>query len=170
VRRLLLLALSRAALLVAVLAAPLVGCGGGGSSSASCQPAQREALDPNEGHVLPGNPEPTYRTDPPTSGPHAPSEAPTGVLTEALNRPRQVGALEAGIVLLQYRGLSADQQRQLEALAGGKVVVAPNPDLPDKVVATAWLYKQTCSAPDGQALRSFATEHADHGPGAGSGS
>jgi hypothetical protein len=147
-----------------------VGCGGGGSSSASCQPAQREALDPNESHVLPGNPEPTYRTDPPTSGPHVPSETPSGVLTEALNRPRQVGALEAGVVLIQYRDLSADQRHELEGLAGGMVVVAPNPDLPDEVVATAWLFKQRCSAPDVQAMRTFADDHVGHGPGTDPGS
>ena len=156
---------SSSALVVVLAAVPLAGCGGGGTASGGCQPVHREALDPNEAHVLPGAAEPTYRTDPPTSGPHTPAETPTGVLAAPLARPRQVGALEAGAVLFQYRDLSTDEQRALEALAGGLVVVAPNPDLPDKVVATAWLYKQVCSAVDTTALQDFAAAHQNHGPG-----
>lgn len=151
----------------ALLVAGLAGCGSSGASS-TCGPALREALDTNLSHVLvqPGAPEPIYRTDPPTSGPHAPGLPPTGAITRSLSRPAQVGALEGGAVLLQHRDLSPDELRQLSELAGGQVVVAPNPDLPDRVVATAWLFKQTCSGVDVDALRTFATEHQGKGPGA----
>jgi hypothetical protein len=144
----------------------ITGCGSSGASSA-CGPARREALDSNLSHVLvqPGSPEPDYRTDPPTSGPHAPGLPPDGVITRSLSRPAQVGALEGGVVLLQHRDLSPDELRQLSELAGAQVVVAPNPGLPDRVVATAWLFKQICSGVDVGALRTFVTEHRGKGPG-----
>ncbi len=156
---------------VLVLLCALASCSSGHSSgSGTCQPVQREALDPNERHVLPGAPEPTYRTDPPTSGPHEPGAPLTGVLTAPVSRPRQVGALEGGGVLLQYRDLTPDQQRALEALASDRVAVAPNATLPDRVVATAWLYKQVCSTVDAGALRSFVDQHVGRGPGSDLGS
>jgi hypothetical protein len=154
------------AAVTALLLAGITGCGSSGASSV-CGPAQREALDSNLSHVLvqPGSPEPTYRTDPPTSGPHAPGLAPTGVITRSLSRPAQVGALEGGAVLLQHRDLSPDELRQLSELAGAQVIVAPNADIPDRVVATAWLFKQTCSGVDVGALRTFAAERQGKGPG-----
>ena len=115
--------------------------------------------------MIAGGAEPTYTTDPPTSGPHAPGALPKGVLTEPLSRPSQVGALEAGLVLLQYRDLSADETHSLTALVTDNVVVAPNASLSDHVVATAWLFKQTCSGVDTAALRGFIRTHAGRGPG-----
>jgi drug/metabolite transporter (DMT)-like permease len=157
---------SSAAVLVvlALLALPLVACGGGGSESA-CQSGHAEPLNPALNHVLTGAPEPSYTTDPPTSGPHTPGAVLHGVLNQPLSRPAQVGALEAGDVLLQYRDLSPDELKQLGDLASDKVVVAPNPSLPDRVVATAWLFKQTCSGVDAEALRGFIRTRAGHGPG-----
>jgi len=157
---------SSAAVLVviALLALPLVACSGGGSASA-CQPSHSEPLNPALNHVLAGAAEPSYTTDPPTSGPYTPGAALHGVLTQPLSRPVQVGALEAGEVLLQYRDLSADELKQLSQLASDKVVVVPNPSLPDRVVATAWLFKQTCSGVDAEALHGFIRTRAGHGPG-----
>lgn len=157
--------------LVVVLLAGLASCSSSGSGGTSaCQPVQREALDPNERHVLPGAPEPTYRTDPPTSGPHEPGAPLAGVLTTPVSRPRQVGALEGGGVLVQYRDITPDQQHELEALASDRVAVAPNPSLPNRVVATAWLYKQICSTVDTSALRTFVDQHVGGGPGTDLGS
>jgi drug/metabolite transporter (DMT)-like permease len=150
--------------MVALLALPLVACGGGGGASA-CQPAHSEPLNPALNHVLVGAAEPAYTTDPPTSGPHTPGASLHGVLTQPLSRPTQDGALEAGEVLLQYRDLSPDEVKKLSDLASDKVVVAPNPALPDRVVATAWLFKQTCSGVDAEALRGFVRTRAGHGPG-----
>jgi hypothetical protein len=76
-----------------------------------------------------------------------------------------VGALEAGLVLIQYRDLDSTGIATLSQLAGDKVVVAPNPDLPDRVVATAWLNKQVCSAVDVPELRGFIRNHQGKGPG-----
>lgn len=160
------LLLPHLAVATVLLVAGVSGCGSGDAPSV-CRPAVREALDTSLSHVLvqPGAPEPRYLTDPPTSGPHAPGLPPTGVISRSLSRPAQVGALEGGVVLLQHRDLSADELRQLSELAGPQVVVAPNPDLPDRLVATAWLFKQTCSGVDLGVLRSFAAEHQGKGPG-----
>jgi hypothetical protein len=152
-------------LVVVVLAAPLAACGGSGSS-ATCSSSKPEPINPDLHHVFTGGAEPVYTTDPPTSGPHAPGATPQGVLDHGLSRPAQVGALEAGVVLLQYRDLSAGELRSLSGLVTDNVVVAPNTSLPDRVVATAWLSKQTCSGVDTAALRGFIRARAGHGPGA----
>ena len=159
------------AVATALLAGLLAGCGGGaggGSAADGCDPVRSEPLDRQYlVHVLPGAPDPDYRTDPPTSGPHQPTPPIEGVVTKPLSRPVQVGLLEEGRVLLQHDGLSVADRDRLEELAGEMVVVAPNPDLPDgaEVVATAWVTKQTCKAFDRGALEAFAQEQVGNGPG-----
>jgi hypothetical protein len=154
-------------LAVAALVLAGTGCGGGGSSDAACGSIRREPLDKAFlVHVLGSATDVQYTTDPPTSGPHQPTPALTGVQPDPIPKPVQVGLLENGAVLLQYRpGLPADQVSELEALARDDVVVAPNGDLPDQVVATAWLFKRTCSSVDASALREFVDERRGHGPG-----
>ncbi len=128
---------------------------------------QREPLDQRVVHVLPGAPSPDYRSDPPTSGPHTPNPEGAPVRDEPIAAPIQVGILEEGGVLLQHAGLSGPQQEEVEALAGDGVVVAPADELPDGavVVATAWVTKQVCDGVDLEALRTFAEDHRDQGPG-----
>jgi hypothetical protein len=87
------------------------------------------------------------------------------VLSAPLSRPEQVGALEGGVVLIQHGDISAGEAAQLASLAGDKVVVAPNSALPARVVATAWLFMQTCSSVDLAELRGFVRTHSGHGPG-----
>jgi hypothetical protein len=116
-------------------------------------------------HVLGDDGDVTYTSDPPTSGPHQAGPPVEGVVTEAIARPVQVGILERGDVLLQHASdLPPDQLAELEAMAGPGVVVAPNDDLPDAVVATAWTYKRTCSSVDSRALQEFVDERAGKGP------
>lgn len=149
-------------LLVALLPA-LVACGPG--SDGACGPITREALDPQFLlHVL-GDAEVEYTSDPPTSGPHQATPPVSGVLEEPLPRPVQVGVLERGDVLIQHRtGLPADELAELEALAGTGIVVAPAEDLDEAVVATAWLFKRTCSAVDVGALEDFIDQRLGKGP------
>jgi hypothetical protein len=149
------------------LGAVLTGCGGGGSkASGACGAEVREAFDPSSlQHVLPGGRVPQYLTNPPTSGPHVPGPKLSGVRTEALDKPTQVGVLESGSVLVQYRDLDAAAIASLSSVAGDQVVVAPNPDLPDKVVLTAWVFKRTCSSVDTAAIGEFVTAHRGKGPG-----
>jgi hypothetical protein len=137
-----------------------------GSGATGCGPIRHEALDPQFlVHVF-GDVAVSYTSDPPTSGPHQPTPPFTGVQQHAITRPVQVGILERGEVLLQHRPDLPDAQRTaLEALAGSGVVVAPDPDLHDPVVATAWVYKRTCSSVDTAALRDFIRQREGKGPG-----
>jgi hypothetical protein len=158
--------------LTAALAAGLLGCSSGSKArgaTGSCGAVKREAFDTNSlQHVLPNAPEPHYLTDPPTSGPHQPSPPISGLQTAPLTRPVQVGLLEGGNVLVQYKGLTADEVRALGALAGPKTVVAPNASLRDgQVVLTAWLQKQTCDRVDTKAVARFVTTYGGHGFGTG---
>ncbi len=149
-------------LLLAVLMVVAIGaCGSDGEKArGSCGPDVEERLDPGSTrHLLPGAPEPRYLGDPPTSGPHLGGPPPAGVQHQPLSPPAQVGVLESGGVLVQHRGVSEGERRQLEALAGDKVVVAPNPTLPASVVTTAWQHRLECTGVDLAALRAFIAEH-----------
>ncbi len=153
----------------AALAVGLAGVGaacGGGDGGRTCGPITREALDPAYlVHVVGDDPGVEYTSDPPTSGPHQPAPATAGAVDEPLPRPVQVGVLERGDVLIQHDPELAPADRgRLEALAGDGVVVAPNPDLPDPVVATAWLFKRGCDAVDVEALEEFIDERQGKGP------
>jgi drug/metabolite transporter (DMT)-like permease len=150
----------------------LASCAGDGSAppttassvaAAPCGPVVEEPLDPGSSrHVLPGAEEPTYVTDPPTSGAHRSGPFPRGAVDQPVPRPVQVGVLEEGGVIIQYRA-PADAAA-LVPLAGDLVVVAPAPALPDTVVATAWRTKLSCTAVDAAALRTFVLEHRGRGP------
>ncbi len=173
-----------AAVAAMVLGALVVGCGttaerdaganddagpGAGSSfleaRSPCAPEVTEVLDASSSlHLLPGAPEPSYLSDPPTSGPHLSGPAPSGARRTPLDRPTQVQVLEQGGVVIQHRDLDPASVAALEALAGEKVLVAPNPALPAPVVATAWLAKRTCQGLDVDALQRFVADHRDPDP------
>lgn len=135
-------------------------------TASTCGPIIREALDPAYVvHVLGEPTDVTYRSEPPTSGPHQPGPEAGGVLARPLSRPRQVGILEQGGILIQHLpDLASPAVEQLESLAGPGVVVAPNADLPAPIVATAWTYKRTCDAVDLASLRQFVAQRGGKGP------
>lgn len=138
----------------AVSLTALSSCGG---SSSACGVPVRDELDPGSFvHVL--NPDDaTFRTNPPSSGPHLSTPAPTGIVDTPLQGVVQVSILERGDVLVQYRD-DADRAAAV-ALAAEGIVVAPQPDLPKPVVVTAWTYRLSCSAVDADAIRTFADTH-----------
>ena len=128
------------------------------TNGSGCGPALQEKLDSRSTlHLFPGAPDPVYQSDPPTSGPHRLGPRPTGIVDTPIDRPVQVAMLEEGDVLIQYR--DAADKSALTPLAAAHVTLAPNPALPQRVVATAWTWKQTCRAPDTKALRSFIAKH-----------
>lgn len=155
----------RAALAAVLAASTLGGCGGSDSTASPCGPTEREPLDPAYLVHVVDEEGVEYLADPPTSGPHQQGPRVSGVVDQPIARPVQVGILERGDVLLQHDpSLSGPPLAQLEALAGGGVVVAPNPDLAATVVATAWLFKRSCAAVDATALRDFVESHRGRGP------
>jgi hypothetical protein len=156
----------RLALVASALLAVAPGCGGGDDTSGACGPITREALDSAYlVHVLGTATDVEYTSDPPTSGPHQVGPPVAGVVDDPITRPVQVGILERGDVLLQHAAdLPGPQLADLEALAGPGVVIAPNPDLPAPIVATAWTYKRTCGSVDVEALQEFIDERSGQGP------
>lgn len=146
-------------LLCFLVAAALPACGG---HAKTCDPPIAERIDPlSSQHLLPGAPEPSYLTNPPTSGAHRPGPLPAAVLASPLDRPAQVAALEGGQILVQYGKVTPDQRRILVSLANqyDHVTVAPGRELPAKIVATAWLFMQPCNRADTKALRNFIVMH-----------
>jgi hypothetical protein len=152
--------------LAAVTFAGLLVAGCGDDGDHACGPIRREALDPAYVvHVLGSDTHVEYTSEPPTSGPHQLAPPVEGVVDDPIPRPVQVGILERGDVLLQHDpDLDPDAVRRLEGLAGDGVVVAPNPDLPSPIVATAWVYKRTCDTVDVAALQEFIDERHGKGP------
>jgi hypothetical protein len=134
----------------------LVGCGG---TSGPCGVPVREELDPSYLVHITDPSVAVYKTDPPTSGAHFATPAPTGLVGTALVPAMQITILERGDVLVQYRD-PADLPA-LEPVVSSRIVVAPQPTLPARVVVTAWTYKLTCSAVDAEQIRSFAAAHVD---------
>jgi len=140
----------------------------------SCSSVVHERLDPRSlQHVLPGTPPPSYPSAAPTSGPHQVGFVEGGIRREPLGPALQVGVLESGGVLIQHRPeVTREDLLALEAVAGGRVVVAPNPALDSAVVATAWQVRMRCSRVDAGALVRFARSRqgpvagGDHAPGA----
>jgi drug/metabolite transporter (DMT)-like permease len=160
---------SVAGLAAVALVLPLAAACSGGEASGPCDDAVRERLDPTYAvHLVAGADEPDYLSEPPTSGPHLTTEPPSGAQDEPISNPLQLTALEVGRAIVQYRpdDLSSADVEQLEDLATDIVVVAPNPDLPEPIVLTAWTWKQTCSTVDGPAIETFAEEHTGDAPGA----
>jgi hypothetical protein len=160
----------RAALVsVAVVVAALIvtGCGGGSNhavAASGCGTPVQEKLDPQSTrHLFPGAAEPTYLSDPPTSGPHRLGPPPTGAISTTIPRPVQVAMLESGYVILQYHGLPAAQVATLAGLAGDRVTVAPATSLPAPIVGTAWTWKLDCATVDPAALTAFVLAHRGRG-------
>jgi hypothetical protein len=89
-----------------------------------------------------------------------------GVLIEPLDADEQVATLASGVVLLQHGPAATDADRRtLEELAArGRVAVAPNPDLSDAVVATAWRHRMPLDRGRPELLDAFVTGHADRAP------
>lgn len=132
----------------------------GDAAAGGCEPIRTEPLAADWLlHILPGG-EASYVSNPPTSGPHTPWEAPA-LIGRALSPGEQVGVLETGDVLVQYRPTDVDPDRleQIERTLPERAHLAPNPDLPSPVVFTAHLTKQECPRLDVEAIRLFARDH-----------
>lgn len=158
-----------AAVGVAVAAVTLAGCDDGGRGRVACSFIE-QADEATLGHVVPGT-EVDYRFHPPTSGWHVPWNGEAGVHEEPLGEPEQVGALEVGLVVLQYSDEVDDEAvARLEEVAAERddviVTRAAGPIDGDQPVAfTAWGVRQRCTGVDTDAARRFVTNHAGQGPG-----
>jgi hypothetical protein len=122
-------------------------------------------------HLQPGQNYTAYNSAPPTSGPHDPSPAPCGISRQPIPNTVQVHDLEHGVVMVQYRpGLDPAQVTALQALGrsyASHLIVAPYPNLPTPVTATAWTKLMRLDHADVGKLRRFIERFRQHGPEAG---
>ncbi len=134
-------------------------------STGSCAAPVSEPLDPTAAiRLLPNAPEPTYATDPPSSGAFVVGASVGPTPADPLSRPVQVGLLAQGKVLIQYSSaLPPADVADLQGLAGDDIVVAPNPTMASPIVATAWRTRQVCDQLELSTLRQFATVNAEPG-------
>jgi hypothetical protein len=154
--------------LSALGAASVVACSHPGRGAAvpanGCAPALNERLDSRSTvHLFPSAPEPTYLTDPPTSGPHRLGPPFRGVVNTPIPRSSQVAMLESGFVIVQSRVLPASQAAGVDRLAADLVTVAPPAGpLPSAIVVTAWTWKLECGSADPPALAAIHAFIATH--------
>lgn len=158
----------RGAAVVVMLSSALAACGGDGGAGA-CLPVERIVIPGSNLHVIDGD-DVTYEISPPTSGPHQLPAPESGVHDSPVSEPRQVSALEAGMVVVQYGdSVSSDDIDRLRSLAGDRVLVTPAARVLDDgatVAFTAWVHRQLCSTPDVEAAEAFIEDHLPAAPAA----
>jgi len=123
-------------------------------------------------HLLGDQPPPVpYNSLPPTSGWHSSGPPPIGVhgAGDALPEPAQVAALEAGAVVVTYRGLPDPDRARLEEIArtdhAGMVSVTAYDRLEEgEVVFASWGALQRCDGLDPEALAAFIRSYAARTP------
>ncbi len=169
------------ALSAAILAYALFGGGDSSSSptkqqaallrsaaaAAGCTVASfpSEGREHTEGHV-------TYRTNPPTSGPHNPAPAPDQEYTTAPPKENYVHSLEHGRIELQYKpGSPPAVVNALRGVYGESthhMLMFPNNTGMDyEVAATAWQHRLGCvhfNPRVPEALRRFRDAYRDRAP------
>jgi len=143
----------------------LSACSGGAASGCS-RVVRHDVADDSQLHVIP-TADVVYATDPPTSGPHSPGPLP-GIYVRTLSRPAQVGVLERGDIVIQFRP-DVVSGTSLGALVTDRVVLMPNPDLGHDIVLTAWAHRMECNADsldadDLDPFADFISSRTDQGP------
>ena len=130
---------------------------------------------PDEGnsHIKPSDPEPNYKTNPPTSGNHLvpPLQAADGAYSQPIQPVYFVHSLEHGRVEIQYDPkLSEDDQLALKGVfdeSPAGMLLFPNPDMPYAVATTAWTQLMGCKQYNERvldAIRAFRDTYRGRGP------
>lgn len=106
-----------------------------------------------------------YDSVPPTSGPHFPFAANTGIYTSPVSAASFVHTMEHGHVVIAYApDLPAAQVRTLEDLTrrhGDEVLLTPYPGLDGGIALAAWGRLETLDRVDEGAVLAFVTAFAD---------
>lgn len=126
------------------------------------------AADQGSQHVGPEVTNTEYNTDPPTSGDHYASVGPWGISAEPIPNESQVHNLEHGGIVIQYNDtLSPEEISQLETIVNQcdvKLILAPRPDMQQRVAVTAWTHYLNLETVDSDAIQEFIDAHVDEGP------
>ena len=118
--------------------------------------------------VVVGDEVPEYDSPAPTSGPYAGGEVGCGVFTEQVPLPEAVAALRIGAVVVWYRPdvdpapLVAIAERE-----GQDIVVSPNPEIDDAVVATSWNRRKAYDSPSDDEIAKFVSTYQGRGDESG---
>jgi len=157
-------------IIAAVAAVPLLLSGGGGDSRPDYPYAVQTFKDQGREHLPVGQPFDFYNSDPPTSGPHAPSPADWGVHAEPVPKEVPVHNMEHGGVVIWYdcsAGVPLDeaQCRELrdqlavivksEVSDGKLVVMAPYAGMEHRIALTAWRTLDTFDEFDAARVQAF---------------
>lgn len=100
----------------------------------------------------------------PSSGPELDAQPPCGVHDAPLTTDQQIAALRGGAVVVQYRDDASSDALGAWAADRAGVVVAPNRDLDDGVVATVWGRRLRTGSVNEQLLSAFVTAYGESGP------
>ena len=124
--------------------------------------------DQGGGHVEVGAVVDDYITDPPTSGEHYTSTTSWGIHPEPVEDGYLIHNLEHGGVVIQYNdSLSPDEISVLEDIVNQcdvKLILAPRPDMEQRVAVTAWTQYLNLEEVDRDAIQDFIDAHVDNGP------
>jgi hypothetical protein len=113
--------------------------------------------DEGHQHIPPGSPEPEYKTNPPTSGPHVepPYQQADGAYYEMPEPIDFVHSLEHGRMEIQYfPDISEKEQRELKGVYDemyGATLFFPNTKMNYAVAATTWTNLLGCPGYEGKA-------------------
>ena len=168
--RLILLGLIVAIVAIALAAGLGIALGGGGGGGDITAGGCTTETFPEQGREhaeeLPEGYE--YNSFPPTSGTHHPIPAIYNVYEEPVDEMRLIHNLEHGAIVVQY----GDQvpRADVDAIVAwysqdpNGIIVAPLPELRDKVALTAWTQLMTCPGFVEEAFDGFTEAHRYQGP------
>jgi hypothetical protein len=154
-------------LVAGVGAAVAIRAGGALPAGGSCAPEQVVPIQGGDHLIGDQDPPVPYLSTPPTSGWHASGTFQIEVQgpEDPLSEPQQVSVLEAGGVVVTYRGLAEADRAALEDLvrdrSPGRAAVTPYDALePGQTAMTAWGVVQRCDGLDADAVAGFIARHA----------
>lgn len=148
-RRLILLTVAAVAgLAVLAGAVALIAMAASGPSAADALEEAGCTLEAQPGqearHITEPDAKFKYNTDPPTSGPHHPSQPPFDFYTEPVEQYRLLHNLEHGGVVIRYGpdvpAAEIEKLREFYIDDPNGMIVAPMPGLGDDIALTAWTY------------------------------
>jgi hypothetical protein len=119
-------------------------------------------------HVDDLNAKVTYKTVPPTSGPHYFIPAVWDIYDRPVNDVQSVHNLEHGGIVIRYGDEvpreTVDRIAEFYRESPNGMLVAPLPGLGNKVALTAWTHLSTCTEFDEGAFKAFRDAYRGNGP------
>lgn len=127
-------------------------------------------------HVAVGTTVTTYNSNPPTSGPHWPDPAKSGVYDNQLPDEELIHDLEHGYIWISYRvakeatdsaGISGDEKKKLTEIVTGeswKMILEPREQDDAKIVLAAWGRLLKMDSLDEGKIKEFIATYRNKGP------